>query len=162
LVVVVLALAACSPPPTATTASPASAKPPTGFPDLSSFTAVDPEDYHVSGTSFISPDRIDCVLDFGPHEVTVCSGEIPGMPVSAQGSGCAWVHKADPAATDAPYVLEHSDDACATSLARPIQPGKKLVGKNGTCAVGDGGLVACIDSDNKHGFVLKPSGSWVF
>jgi hypothetical protein len=44
----------------------------------------------------------------------------------------------------------------------PLAAGKKFVGKNGTCAVGDGGLVACIDADNKHGFVLQPSGSWVF
>lgn len=155
LTVLAIGLAACSP-------APKTAAPPANFPDLNTFTAVDPEDYHVSGTSFLSPDRIDCVLDFGPHGVTVCSGAIPGMPASTQGSGCAWVHKADPATIDAPYVLEHSDDACATSLARPIQSGKKLVGKNGTCAVGDGGLVACIDADNKHGFVLQPSGSWTF
>jgi len=153
LTVLVLGLAACS-------SAPETAVPPANFPDLSAFTPVDPQDYHVSGTSFVSPNQIDCVLDFGPHAVTVCSGVIPGVPAS-QG-GCAWAHKADPAATDAPYVLEDSDDACATSLARPIQPGKKLVTTNGTCAVGDGGLVACIDADNKHGFVLQPSGSWAF
>ncbi|HEX7824084.1 MAG TPA: hypothetical protein VF477_04195 [Mycobacterium sp.] len=83
------------------------------------------------------------------------------MPTSAQGD-CAWVHKADQATADAPYVLEHSDDACASSRAMPIASGKKLVAKNGTCAVGKDGLVACIDADNKHGFVLQPSGSWVF
>ena len=154
LVTVVLGLAACSPAPKASA-------PPANFPDLSAFAAVDPQDYHVSGTSFVSPNQIDCVLDFGPHAVTVCSGPIPGMPASTQGD-CAWVHKADPATSDAPYVLEHSDDACASSRARPIESGKKLVGKNGTCAVCDGGLVACIDADNRHGFVLKPSGSWAF
>jgi hypothetical protein len=154
LTVLMLGLAAC-------TSAPKVPAPPANFPDLSAFTAVDPQDYHVSGTSFVSPNQIDCVLDFGPHAVTVCSGAIPGMPASKQGD-CAWVHKADPATSDAPYVLEHSDDACASSRARPIESGKKLVGKNGTCAVGDGGLVACIDADNKHGFVLQPSGSWAF
>lgn len=154
LTVLMLGLAACS-------SAPKTAAPPSNFPELSAFTPVDPQDYHVSGTSFVSPNQIDCVLDFGPHAVTVCSGAIPGMPASAQG-GCAWAHKADPAAADAPYVLEGSGDACATSLAKPMQPGKKLVAKTGTCAVGDGGLVACIDADNKHGFVLQPSGSWAF
>jgi hypothetical protein len=154
LIVAMLILAACSSAPNTTA-------PPSNFPDLSAFTAVDPQDYHVSGTSFVSPNQIDCVLDFGPHAVTVCSGAIPGMPASTQGD-CAWVHKADPATADAPYVLEHSDDACGSSRATPMESGKKLIAKNGTCAVGDGGLVACIDADNKHGFVLQPSGSWAF
>ncbi|MDT5064896.1 MAG: hypothetical protein QOK02_1051 [Mycobacterium sp.] len=154
LTVTMLILAACS-------SAPKTPAPPSNFPDLSAFTAVDPQDYHVSGTSFVSPNQIDCVLDFGPHAVTVCSGAIPGMPASTRGD-CAWVHKADPSTTDAPYVLEHSDDGCASSRARPIESGKKLVAKNSTCAVGEGGLVACIDADNKHGFVLQPSGSWAF
>ena len=37
-----------------------------------------------------------------------------------------------------------------------------VVGKNGTCVIGDDQLVACIDADNRHDFVLKPSGSWAF
>jgi hypothetical protein len=155
LTVLVLGLAACS-------SAPETAVPPANFPNLSAFTAVDPQDYHVSGTSFLSPNQIDCVLDFGPHAVTGCNGDMPGIPTSVPGSGCVSARKADPANADAPYVFQRSGRECATSLARPMQPGKKLVAKNGTCAVGDGGLVACIDADNKHGFVLQPSGSWAF
>jgi hypothetical protein len=44
----------------------------------------------------------------------------------------------------------------------PIQTRQKISGTNGTCAVGENELVACIDADNKHGFVLQPSGSWTF
>lgn len=44
----------------------------------------------------------------------------------------------------------------------PISTGKKLVGDNSTCVVGKKNLVACIDADHKHGFVLQPSGSWTF
>jgi hypothetical protein len=154
-VIVVLVLAACSSPPKSTESPP-------GFPDLNTFAAVDPEDYHVSGTSFVSPDQIDCVLDFGPHAATACNGVIPGVPTSVPGSGCISVRKADPADADAPYVFQRSGRECASSRAIPIGAGKKLSGKNGTCAVGGDGLVACIDADNKHGFVLQRSGSWVF
>jgi hypothetical protein len=155
LAVLAFGLAACS-------SAPGRAEPPPNFPDLNTFATVDPEDYHVSGTSFVSPDQIDCVLDFGPHAVTVCNGVIPGVPASVPGSGCVSVRKAEPVNADAPYVFQRSGRECASSRASPISAGKKLSGKNGTCAVGDGGLVACIDADNKHGFVLQPSGSWVF
>lgn len=30
------------------------------------------------------------------------------------------------------------------------------------CVVGEGGLVACIEPIQGHGFVVRPSGSWVF
>jgi hypothetical protein len=155
LIALVLGLAACSSVPTA-------AGPPPNFPDLNAFHAVDPADYQLTGTSFLSPNQIDCVLDFGPHHVTVCSGDIPAVPESVTASGCSVVRKADPATGDAPYVFERSGQACATSHAKPMTAGSKLSGKNGTCAVGDGDLVACIDADMKHGFVLQPSGSWAF
>jgi hypothetical protein len=151
LVVVVLGLAACS-------SAPKTAAPPANFPDLSAFTAVDPNDPKLTSTSFVSPDQISCVLDFGPQRSIVCSGNLEGLPDSVTGSGCPAVRKAN----DASYAFERSGPECVSDRAMPLAAGRKFVGKNGTCAVGDGGLVACIDSDNKHGFVLKPSGSWVF
>jgi len=76
LTVLVFGLAACS-------SAPKTAAPPSNFPNLSAFTAVDPQDYHVSGTSFLSPNQVDCVLDFGPHAVTGCNGDMPGTPRSS-------------------------------------------------------------------------------
>jgi hypothetical protein len=151
LTVLTLGLAACS-------SAPGSAEPPPNFPDLSAFTAVDPHDPKLTYTSFVTPDQISCVLDHGTEKSIVCSGDIEGLPASVTGSGCPAVRKAG----DAPYAFERSATECVSDRAMPLAAGRKFVAKNGTCAVGDGGLVACIDADKKHGFVLQPSGSWVF
>jgi len=155
LAVMTLGLTACSTVPE-TPARPAN------FPDLSSFTEETSANFTQSGPGFTAPNEVSCVLDFGPHEITVCNGDIPGVPSSVPGSGCVLVHKADPATTNAPYVFQHSGAACASSRRPHISAGRKLTTKNSTCAIGDGGLIACIDADNKHGFVLQPSGSWAF
>lgn len=152
--VLILGLAACS-------STPKTANPPEGFPDLNAFTAVDPNDPKLTSTSFVSPTQISCVLDFGPQRSIVCSGNLEGLPDSIMGTGCPAVRKAE-STSDAPYAFERSGPECVSDRAMPLAAGKKLVAKNGTCAVGDDGLVACIDSDNKHGFVLKSSGSWTF
>jgi hypothetical protein len=154
LTVLVLGLAACS-------SAPKPAAPPANFPDLSAFTAVDPNDPKLTSTSFVSPQQISCVLDRGAQKSIVCSGNLRGLPDSVPGTGCPAVRKASDS-TDTPYAFERSGPECVSSRAMPLGAGRKFVGKNGTCAVGDGGLVACIDADNKHGFVLDPSGSWVF
>jgi hypothetical protein len=146
-----LGLTACS------SASKAPAPPP-NFPDLATFTAVDPNDPKLTSTSFVSPDQVSCVLDFGPQKSVVCSGDLRGLPDSVSGTGCTSVRRTG----DAPYAFERSGSECASDTAMPLAAGMKFVGKNGTCAVGKGGLVACIDADDKHGFVLQPSGSWAF
>lgn len=155
LAVLMFGLTACSTTPDA----PAR---PANFPDLSAFTEETSANFTESGPGFTAPNEVSCVLDFGPHEITVCNGSIPGVPSSAPGSGCVLVHKADPATSNAPYVFQRSGAECASSRRPHIAVGRKLTTKNSTCAIGDGGLVACIDADNKHGFVLQPSGSWVF
>jgi hypothetical protein len=153
--VLLLGLAACS-------STPKTAAPPANFPDLSAFTVETASKFNQSGKAFVSPQQISCVLDFGSDGVTVCNGNIRGVPESVPGIGCVSVRKHDPATRDAPYVFEHTGRECASSRRPPIEAGRKLVGKNSTCVVGDDGLVACIDADNQHGFVLKPSGSGTF
>ncbi len=155
VVALALGLTACS-------SAPEMASPPPGFPDLSAFTDVDPSKYDLGGPSFVSPQQISCVLDFDRQKSIVCSGNIRGIPDSVEGTGCPAARKVDKSTTDTPYVLERSGPECAPSKFVPIQPGRKLTAENGTCAAGDDGLVACIDADNKHGFVLQPSGSWTF
>ncbi|MCU1695271.1 MAG: hypothetical protein JWR34_1334 [Mycobacterium sp.] len=155
LTVLMLGVTACS-------AAPKTAAPAANFPDLSSFTEETSANFTQSGTGFTAPNEVSCVLDFGPHEITVCNGSIAGVPSSVQGSGCVLVHKADPATSNAPYVFQHSGAECASSRRPHITTGRKLTTKNSTCAIGDAGLIACIDTDNKHGFVLQPSGSWAF
>jgi hypothetical protein len=150
-----IVLTACSPTPT-------TAQPPPGFPDVRDFTAVSPDDPKSTLPSFRTAEQVDCVVDFGDRSSMVCSGNLRGLPNSVGGSGCPSVRKADTSAGDSPYVFERSGPDCASSRAMPLSAGQKVVGKNGTCVVGDDQLVACIDADNRHGFVLQPSGSWVF
>ncbi|KAA0096854.1 hypothetical protein CIW49_19610 [Mycolicibacterium sp. P1-18] len=150
-------LAACSP-------SPTSASPPPNFPNVDAFTAVDAGDYDDLGdTNFLSPnEQVDCALDWGPHESVICNG-IPGVPASVAGAGCPTVRKADESGGDAPYAITRTDGGCVTARSvKPMNAGRKLVGKNATCVVGEDELVACIDADKRHGFVLQPSGSWTF
>jgi hypothetical protein len=157
LLIVAAAVCACTSP------APVKAEPPQGFPDLNEFTAVDPAKYRVGGRAFASPKQISCVLDHGPQKSIVCSGNnIKGMPENVPGSGCPIVHKLDETTSDTPYSFELVEPDCASSRFVPISAGQKLSGDNGTCAVGEDSLVACIDADNKHGFVLQPSGSWTF
>jgi len=154
-ITLVLGLAACS-------SASKTASPPPNFPDLKAFEDVNPADPKLTGTNFVSPNQIGCVVDLPPHHVTVCTGNIPGLPESVPGTGCGEVRKADQATADAPYVFQRDIGACTTSRAMPLAAGMKLTAKNATCAVGKNDLVACIDADNKHGFVLQPSGSWAF
>lgn len=144
--------------------SPTSVKtqPPEGFPDLNAFTAADPAKYTLGGRAFVSPQQISCVLDHGPQKSIVCSDNLPGLPQTVPGAGCPIAHKLDEATSDTSYVFERTGPECASSRSVPIGVGQKLSGDNGTCVVGENNLVACIDADMKHGFVLQPSGSWTF
>ncbi|OMB77249.1 hypothetical protein A5743_20090 [Mycolicibacterium conceptionense] len=155
LATIFLGLTACS-------SAPELPAPPVGFPDLNGFTAVDPDDFRLGGRAFVSPEQISCVLDYGPHRSIVCGGDIDGVPDSAVGAGCPEVRKPENGPSDAPYVISREDGECVTARFKPITAGKKLVGDNSTCVVGKNNLVACIDADHKHGFVLQPSGSWTF
>lgn len=152
-----LVLAACS-------STPTTASPPATFPDLDAFTTVDAGDYDDLGdTKFLSPnEEVNCLLDRGTHQSVICLG-FPGVPDSVAGTGCSMVRKADDSGGDVPYAITRTDSGCVTARSvKPMNAGRKLVGKNATCVVGKDELVACIDADNRHGFVLRPSGSWVF
>jgi hypothetical protein len=155
LVVVLLGVTACS-------STPELPSPPVGFPDLNEFTDVDPKNFDLGGTAFVSPERISCLLDYGPHRSVVCGGNIDGIADSVTGTGCPEVRKPEDGPSDAPYVISRPDGDCASARFKPITVGKKLKGHNSTCVVGGNNLVACIDADHKHGFVLQPSGSWAF
>lgn len=154
LSLIALVLVGCSPTPTA-------AAPPSYFPNLDDFTAVNSSDPRSTLPSFHTPDQISCVVDSGPRQSIVCSGTAIGLPKEVAGTGCPVVRKADDAQGDAPYTIERAVHQCAPSRAMPVPAGQKVVGKNGTCAVGDD-MIACIDSDQEHGFVLKSSNSSVF
>jgi len=129
---------------------------------MAKFTAVDPSHFNLGGTAFVTPQQVTCVLDYGPQKSIVCSGDIQGLPNSVSGTGCPVARKVDESSSNSPYVLRREEPDCASSRVMPIEVGRKLVGTNGACAVGENDLVACIDADHQHGFVLQPSGSWAF
>lgn len=153
LAALAIVITACSP-------GPKSPEPPAGFPNLADFTAVNPNDPRSTLPSFRTEQQVSCVVGFGPQRSIVCSGDMPGLPASLGAKGCPSVRKADSSA-DSPCIVERSGPECGSARAMPIPTDQKVVGDNGTCAVGDG-MAACIDADFKHGFVLKSTGRWVF
>lgn len=93
-----------------------------------------------------------------PDLSAFCRGRIRG-PL---GKGCPYVEEPGDS-PDTPYQFFMSGPGgCANDRMMSLAAGQKMVGKNGTCAVGDGELIACIDADHKHGFVLQPSDGWSF
>jgi hypothetical protein len=143
----------------------ANAQPP-GFPDLTAFTDA-PTNLHfsrpdrwASGHAFFrTPDGLSCMMG----SLTQCSGALPGLPAGV-GAECAEVlQTADEATRSEPFRFETPTDGCPTSTEDLLDVGQKLTFTTNylaTCVVGEGRLTACIQ--NGHGFVLQPSGSWVF
>ncbi|MBA0048120.1 hypothetical protein MLB1_17585 [Mycobacteroides sp. LB1] len=117
-----------------------------------------------------------------------CDGAVPGIPGDAQnvpnvpGVGGASANVPGLGGVNLPgigtcpmgTVAQKGDGAfeiskgawtCGTRPEAPVlNVGQKLTYGNVTCAVGGGGLTACQVSmgDQKHGFVLQPSGSTSF
>jgi hypothetical protein len=176
---VVAALGATALPP------PLAGAAPSGFPDVNAFTAVDPQGYlridnagqpgagsnSVTRVYFSTSDGVLCRWVYVPEALAnlvtntgiTCSGNIPGIPDSVPangGVGCARV--APPALLAPEFVFDRHWGACPPFNAVSLNAGQKIETGNTTCAVGTGSLIACIDPAAEHGFVLQPSGSWVF
>ena len=115
----------------------ASAQPLTDFPNLDAFSAVDADAYDVaehtgSTTEFKTADKFACELNGYIGMEYSIPFAVPGFP--SNGEGC----------TSVGYTKIPMSDGVTDF----------------TCAAAEN-LVACIDND-KHGFVLQPSKSWVF
>lgn len=151
--------------------------PPPNFPDLTNFDVVTASHQvtYQRGTqqmvTFSTPDGVRCSMHaLGSVGPTVrCYGSVPGLqaqPVgtdvnakSSCGFGMAQLHSASPG------VLSSYTGDCPTDLdsAALLAPGQKVRMATTVCGVAAGGITACIDStDEGHGFVLQPSGSWTF
>lgn len=159
-----LAALSCSPPGVS------SAEPP-GFPDLNNFTEVPADSYVAAGSrgmtfiGFSTSEGVNCGFSNpetpnGQNQLIHCTGPLPGLQdVPATGSG--------PCDTGvvSQVAITHSKGSCTD--ARPtrkiLNPGQKITQGMVTCAVGNGPLIACIDRfGSERGFVLQPSGSFVF
>jgi len=61
------------------------------------------------------------------------------------------------------FMEEHGVEVAEPDRAPLLAPAQKVSLGSTTCGVAPGGVTACIDStDGGHGFVLQPTGSWVF
>jgi hypothetical protein len=153
----------------------ASALPP-GFPDLNAFTAVDAASHVVryprggAAVGFATPDGVECqwgiLADPNAHTDIRCSGDIPGIPASVPdkgGAGCAQVAQSGGlVGSTYLYVFDRHGGYTCPPFPASLQVGEKITLSNITCVVAPGNVTACVDPVVNHGFVLQPSGSWVF
>ena len=164
----VLALGSCHTVPGTATAAPPR------FPDLNAFQPVDPGPYTMhfgrggGGVFFATPDGLQCgwgSLANGPadHVTAECDGPLPGLPDTAPvgSGGCERVGVASAQHSDlGPYGFFQG--TCPVITAPVLNVGQKITAANTTCVVGADRLTACIDPILNRGFVLQPSGSWIF
>lgn len=144
---------------------PTAAAQPAGFPDLTRFADANPGDYTrpfsyaerwANGSLFFTtPDGINYAIGGSSW----CTGNFPGRPNTP--GVCDSVQRNGDAAT-APFDFGSNDGQCVPTTDALLASGQKLTNTalGITCVVGEGRLSACIQDE--HGFVLQPSGSWVF
>lgn len=162
----------------AVTAPTAAALPPR-FPDLDTFASVSVDTYIVTGpegpkrfVAFSTPYNIECSFSASNDPVPAgttqginCNGEIPGAasgPTPTE--SCATGKVGEWGATG--FRIERELDNCPIGIfssGAPLTAGHKVTYQNVTCAVGDNGLIACLDTSlGHHGFALQPAGNLTF
>lgn len=152
---------------------------PHGFPDLSKFTEIAPDNpvfltNRVGGytATFTTPDGLLCYASNGNQSCESDKlGVMPGFPSDARhldtapcGPASERVVSAD---NGSEFVYTHNcEDTAAFPPLRPGQkatvgtPSEPITTGKVTCVVGDNRLTAC--TNGTHGFVIQPSGSWTF
>ncbi len=160
----------------------AAAQPNREFPDLSSYAPVDWQQFDLGG----SPGKGYLVRFSTPDGSTRCSilnglsascvGNIVGMPNSApdysrdrdtfagnDSGSCPGVLFDASDAQNPQYAFRKNGGGCPPfAETKTLGAGQKLVKYQITCAVGDDGLTACVNTVTNHGFVLRQTGSWTF
>lgn len=148
------------------TAGPTAADPP-GFPDPTRFTDVDEarfvrpashaERWENGYLFFRTADGVSCAIGGSSW----CTGDFPGR--AHRPGSCDNVQNDGGDATR-PFVFGTNDAVCTSSTDPILEPGQKVTNTvfGITCLAGSDKLSACLDTRNQHGFVLEPSGSWVF
>lgn len=151
---------------------------PAGFPDLSQFPAEDafghyalrmrPDHYTIA---FLSPNRdFNCAFAAHPNSNGFsgfsCGGNIPGtdsVPVSEEAlpSPCARVLLS---AGEDGGSIEKQDPKCSENqlFGVPLLPGHRVVDESVTCGATSTVIMACINEDTQHGFVISRAQTWTF
>lgn len=152
------------------------------IPDFSKYTSVDWQQFDADG----SPGKGYLVRFSTPDGSTRCSilnglsascvGNIVGIPNSApdysrdrdtfggnDSGSCPGVLFDSSDAQNPQYAFRKNGGGCPPfAETKTLGAGQKLVKYQITCAVGDGGLTACVNTATNHGFVLRQTGSWTF
>ncbi|MGW4099954.1 hypothetical protein [Mycobacterium sp. NPDC004974] len=145
------------------------------FPNLDEFVSANPENFYVplrGGPSyqFTTSTGVSCEINFGGPW---CSGNFSPDPYESTDNVCSHAGRSNREHPDREhtYSINRLDDKCQSEAGpkgRLLEVGQKLVADWGpqvgvfTCAVGENGLVACIDTRHNHGFVIEPTGAWTF
>jgi hypothetical protein len=152
---------------------------PPGFPDLDSFATLPVDPYIVIGpkgprrfVNFCTPYNIECSfiattdpVPAGSSRGVHCSGEIPGLasgPTPTE--SCAIGAIGESGAAGFRIERELANCPIGSFASGPLlRAGHKLTYQDVTCAVGNDGLIACLDTSlGQHGFVLRPAGNLTF
>lgn len=139
---------------------------PPGFPNLDAFTEVPagvdfshPEKSANGYAFFSTPDGLHCMVG----SLTRCSGNLPGLPAGEFGACTVVLQTYGQATRNEPFRFQTSADGCNPTVDQLLAVGQKVTfaaNHTTTCVVGAESLTAC--TNGEHGFVLQPSGSWVF
>lgn len=141
------------------------------LPDLDNFAEVDPTPYYEAMRGgpvyrFVTPTGYSCGINLaGPW----CIGDFQPDPPGHADSACSQIDTESVTGRgpdDPAYVVVPYDGQCPSAIPSTRAPlvdvGRKIVLDTATCAVGEHGLVACIDTRHNHGFVIEPTGAWTF
>ena len=120
-------------------------------PGVSAYVPVNPADYSVNGgkwLGFAGPPGVVCILDVLRGEFG-CSGPLPGAPegvnlVSGGPTGMPTFSTTD----TPPYA--------AAGAVRRLPPNTRLTFRQLFCGVDDAGVVACVNTAERTGFLVGP------
>lgn len=139
--------------------APVGAAEPSPFPNLDTYTPVNPDDYKIDAASpghpqaariyFTTPDGLQCAFNSPPS--AGCTGELPGIPNRDNSEYYA-------AATYLTGFQRISKEDSASVGARALPPFRSITVNGVVCGVDDTGMTACKDAQGRA-FILSPQGS---
>ena len=135
-------------------ADPAPAPPP--LPDVTTYMPVNPADYTVNNGrwyAFAGPTGVVCILDSFSGEYG-CSGPLPGAPEG--------VNLVSGGPSGPPKFSTTADPAyAAAGVVKSLPPNRRLSFRQIFCGVDAAGVVTCLNTQDKSGFVVGPTSTYI-
>lgn len=130
---------------------------PPPLPDVTAYMPMNPADYTVNGGkwyAFAGPPGVVCILNSLSGEYG-CSGPLPGAP---EGANLVSAGPSGPpkfSTTDSPAYA-------AAGVVKGLPPNRRLSFRQIFCGMDDAGTVTCMNTQEKVGFVVGPTGSYIY